>query len=217
IVDKDNNSVGWFLAMNGNSQVELVIDQSTSGTPKRYSSSTISLNSWQHVAVTWDGSAFGSNIHIYINGVAADGSSQDGTGPLLADRSTPLTIGNRPIGNRPIDNARGFAGSLDEVRIYNQVLTTAEIQTIANDTQPPSAPSGLTATAASSSEIDLSWTAGTDNVAIASYLIERCSGASCSNFSQIATSSAISYHDIGLSSSTSYTYRICAIDTAYNY
>src|SRR6185312_6168316 len=161
ILDKDNNNSGWFLAMDGSNQVEFVVDQATSGVPIRYSTSTISLNTWQHIAVTWDGSASGSNVHIYINGVAADGTSQSGTAPMLSDSSSPLTIGNRTV-----DNARGFAGNLDEVRVYNQVLSAAEIQTIASDTQPPGVPGELTATAVSSSEIDLTWTGATDNVAI---------------------------------------------------
>src|SRR5204863_3951029 len=46
------------------------------------------------------------------------------------------------------------------------------------DTQPPTAPTNLTATAASGTQISLAWTAATDNVAVTNYLIERCQGAS---------------------------------------
>src|SRR6185312_11920897 len=52
----------------------------------------------------------------------------------------------------------------------------------APDTQAPTAPSGLGATAVSPSQINLSWTASTDNVGVTSYLIERCTGAGCSSF-----------------------------------
>src|SRR6185503_13907347 len=45
------------------------------------------------------------------------------------------------------------------------------------DTQAPTAPSALVATAASSSAIGLTWTASTDNVGVTNYLIERCQGA----------------------------------------
>ena len=41
--------------------------------------------------------------------------------------------------------------------------------------------------AASSSQINLSWTASTDNVGVTGYLVERCQGAGCTNFAQIAT------------------------------
>src|SRR3989475_12821830 len=44
------------------------------------------------------------------------------------------------------------------------------------DTPPPTAPSNLTATAASSSQINLAWTASSDDVGVAGYLVERCQG-----------------------------------------
>jgi chitodextrinase len=84
------------------------------------------------------------------------------------------------------------------------------------DTQPPTAPSNLTATAASSSRIDLSWTASTDNVGVTSYLVERCQGAGCSTFTQIATTPSPAYGDTGLSASTTYSYRVRASDAAAN-
>jgi chitodextrinase len=84
------------------------------------------------------------------------------------------------------------------------------------DTQAPTTPTGLTATAASSTQINLSWSASTDNVGVTGYRIERCSGASCSTFAQIATSASASYSDTGLTAATAYTYRIRATDAANN-
>ena len=77
---------------------------------------------------------------------------------------------------------------------------TASGTTKTVDTQPPTAPGTLTATAASSAEIDLSWGAATDNVGIANYQIWRCQGPGCSNFSQVGTTSngtTTSYQDTG--------------------
>ena len=54
------------------------------------------------------------------------------------------------------------------------------------DTQPPTAPSNLTATAASTSQINLTWTASTDNVGVSDYFIERCTGAGCTLFFRVA-------------------------------
>jgi chitodextrinase len=80
------------------------------------------------------------------------------------------------------------------------------------DTEPPSAPSGLTATAISSTQIDLAWTAATDNVGVVLYRIERCEGPSCGNFDEIGTSATTAYSDPGRTPSTSYTYRVRAQD-----
>jgi len=84
------------------------------------------------------------------------------------------------------------------------------------DTLPPTAPGNLTVTAISSTQINLSWTASTDNVGVTGYKVERCSGTACSNFVQFATSTTTTYSDTGLTPSTSYSYRVRATDAAGN-
>jgi hypothetical protein len=84
------------------------------------------------------------------------------------------------------------------------------------DTTPPTAPGSLIVTAASTTQINLSWTASTDNVGVTGYKVERCSGAGCSNFTQIATPTTTTYSDTGLTASTSYSYRVRAGDAAGN-
>lgn len=87
------------------------------------------------------------------------------------------------------------------------------------DTQAPTAPGGLTATASSSSQIGLSWTASTDNVGVTGYRIERCSGAGCTSFAQVGTTSganATTFTSTGLTGSTSYSFRVRATDAAGN-
>ena len=85
------------------------------------------------------------------------------------------------------------------------------------DTTPPTNPANLTGTAVSSSQINLSWTASTDNVGVTGYRLEQCQGASCSGFTQIATSAATAFNDAGLTASTSYSYRVRAVDAAGNF
>ena len=79
---------------------------------------------------------------------------------------------------------------------------------------PPAAPTNLTAVTASSSQIDLSWTDNADNET--GFTIERCMGAGCLDFTQIATAGAnvTSYSNTGLAASTSYTYRVRATNSA---
>jgi fibronectin type 3 domain-containing protein len=82
--------------------------------------------------------------------------------------------------------------------------------------QPPTTPSSFTATAASTSQINLSWTASTSSVGMANYIVQRCQGAGCSSFAQIATPTTTTYSDTGLVSNASYSYRVQAKDTAGN-
>jgi len=63
---------------------------------------------------------------------------------------------------------------------------------------------------------NIAWSPSTDNVGVTGYLIERCQGASCSNFVQIATTTGRTYSDVGLTASTSYSYRVRATDGAGN-
>jgi fibronectin type 3 domain-containing protein len=84
------------------------------------------------------------------------------------------------------------------------------------DTTPPTAPSNVTASTAGSAQINLTWTASTDNVGVTGYLVERCQGNGCSNFAQIATPTGATYNDTGLTANTSYSYRVRATDAAGN-
>jgi chitodextrinase len=77
------------------------------------------------------------------------------------------------------------------------------------DTTPPTTPTGLTAAAAGSSGVNLSWSASSDNVAVTGYIVRR-------NGVQIATPVSRSYADTGLSPATTYSYTVAARDAAGN-
>jgi hypothetical protein len=178
-----------------------------------YGLSALALNTWSHLAATYDR----VTLRLYVNGVQV--ASRALTGPI-ATSNNPLQIGGDSI------YGQYFQGLIDEVRVYNRVLSQAEIQTDMNtavgamvavpDTQAPSVPANVTATASSNSQIALNWSASTDNVATTGYLVERCQGSGCSNFVQIGTAAATNYVDSGLLSSTTYAYRIRATDAASN-
>jgi chitodextrinase len=86
-----------------------------------------------------------------------------------------------------------------------------------SDTLLPSAATTLEATGYSNRRIDLTWTAATDNVGVHGYLIERCTGPTCTDFVQIANiHSVTNYHDTGLTAGTAYRYRLRAFDAEGN-
>jgi chitodextrinase len=78
-----------------------------------------------------------------------------------------------------------------------------------SDTTPPTVPAGLTATAVSSSDVDLAWGASTDNVGVTSYSVFR-------DGAKVATVSGLSYRDGGRAAGTSYAYQVAASDAAGN-
>lgn len=76
----------------------------------------------------------------------------------------------------------------------------------APDTTPPTIPSGLAVTAVSSSQINLTWNASSDpESGVANYKVYR-------NGVLIASPTAASYNDSGLSPSTAYTYTVSAVN-----
>lgn len=86
---------------------------------------------------------------------------------------------------------------------------TAELPVPAADIQAPTTPTGLVAMAASTTQINLTWNASTDNKGVAGYKIYR-DGVPIS--SQVGTS----YSDTGMIEGVVYTYNIAAYDVAGN-
>ena len=162
------------------------------------------VSTWSYLTETYDG----STLRLYVNGTQVASTAHTGA---IATSTNPLQIGGDSL------YGQFFAGLIDEVRVYNVALTAAQIQTdeaTPVTSTPPSQPGTLTATAVSSGEVDLSWGASTGSVS--GYLIERCQGAGCSNFTQIAApaGTGTSYKDTSVSPSTSYSYRVRATDAA---
>jgi hypothetical protein len=88
---------------------------------------TVPTGSWQHVALTYDGTA----LRAYLNGTQL-GATQNATIPSV---TVPLQAGAWIFGST---NADFFSGTLDEVRFYNRALSAAEIAAdMASPVVPP--------------------------------------------------------------------------------
>ena len=96
------------------------------------------------------------------------------------------------------------------------VSMSANLTITAPVSQPPTAPGSLTAANTSPGQVNLGWTASIDSLGVTAYLVERCQGAGCTNFGQIATSTGTSFSDTGLTVGTTYLYRVRATDAAGN-
>jgi chitodextrinase len=78
------------------------------------------------------------------------------------------------------------------------------------DTTPPTVPTGVTATATTTTSISLGWTASTDpDSVVAGYNVYR-------GGTKIGTTASPKYTDTGLTANTSYTYSVSAYDGAGN-
>jgi chitodextrinase len=79
------------------------------------------------------------------------------------------------------------------------------------DTQPPTTPTGLSATAFGSSQINLAWTGSTDNVQVSGYRIYRDGGST-----PVAAVTSTSYADTGLAAGSTHSYVVTAVDSSGN-
>ena len=221
IVAKSDSAGGWQFKTSpdtGPHTFGVAVSGSTGAHTQRYSTTVRALNTWYHVAGVYDAAA--GTLSTYVNGVLDNGTLRGSVPASQLNQNVNVNIGRRTGGS-----GYYFNGLIDEVRIYNRALSQAEIQSDMStplgaapppDTVPPTAPSALAATALSSSQINLSWTASTDNVGVTQYRIESCSGAGCSTFTQIGTATGTTFSNTGLSAGTSYSYRVRASDAAGN-
>jgi len=97
--------------------------------------------------------------------------------------------------------------------VENPFVSAIEIKA----TTKPSQPSNILISPVSTTQHNLSWTASIDDVAVARYEIERCQGASCTTFALIAGPTTTSYQDSALTASTTYRYRLRAVDSSGQY
>ena len=88
------------------------------------------------------------------------------------------------------------------------VLKTGE--TPAADTQAPTVPTGLAATAVSGTQVNLAWNASTDNVGVTGYYVYL-------NDQPLATTTALSFSHTGLTAGNTYNYRVSAYDAVPNH
>lgn len=86
-----------------------------------FSKSSVNTGQWTHVAVTWKQSD--GTMQIIING----NLETTGTSKLIENRHAPKTITLGALNTLPIGDGF-FEGILDEVRIWNRVLSTDEIR-----------------------------------------------------------------------------------------
>ena len=89
------------------------------------SSSPITVGKWHHVAVTLEE---GGSVQFYIDGFPAGAAAQTTDFGILNDE--PVRIGSRK------DGYSFFNGQVDDVRIYDRVLTAEQMEGLYNGIEP---------------------------------------------------------------------------------
>ena len=158
------------------------------------SSVNINDNTWHHVAATRNNTS--GAMAVYVDGILR-GSGTGATGSRTFPPS--LRIGSLQTANNFLN------GTLDDVRLYDRILTVGEI---AGLVAPPAAPTNLVATIGDAS-VALSWFASSN---AASYYVKR-SLTSGSGYTSVATNTSLTVTNTGLSNGTLYYFVVSAVNT----
>lgn len=180
-----------------------------------------SRSNFSNYGSTVDIAAPGSDILSTTEGTYKKHSGTSMASPHVAAGAAVLLGKNSALTNAQLreilvstgDPASGFSNSsvkrMNLVKALAAVESHAPSQPTPADSESPSTPSGLKALAASSTQVQLSWNASTDNLAVTGYRVYR-------NGEAIGTTSGTTYADEGLKPGTAYSYAVEAFDAAGN-
>ena len=117
IVNKEDAAwAGYMMRCGASGQLNFAIGNGVNWYETNSPANVLGLNTWQHVAATYDG-AF---VRLYVDGLEV--TSMAYTIPI-AHANNPLVLGDWSIGT----NHRYFNGIMDEVRVWNITLSAATI------------------------------------------------------------------------------------------
>ena len=169
----------------------------------RSNTNVFDFGTWNHLAITVDRST--GQARIFYNGTDVTAESGVHTGFKNND---VIRLG------RMTNNAYAMGGALDDIRIYNRVLSQSEIAAVMSGVVPPTlnAPSSLNASL-SGSDVQLTWTDNSSDED--GFYLER-SLSETSGFSVIQTlaANATTFTDNTVVEGTRYYYRVKAFNSS---
>ena len=145
--------------------------------------------------LSWN--AASDNVGVTGYNLYRDGVLTATLGPVTSHADTGLLPGTYSYEVRAVD----AAGNVSQPSNTDSATVT--------DGQRPTAPGNLTATAVSSSRIDLAWNAATDNVAVTGYEVWR-------DGALLTTVGAVTTYSDGVLAPSTHTYEVRALDAAGN-
>jgi len=170
---------------------------------------------WHHIAATNDEGASIDEITFYVDGQLDGQSGVGGTG-VLNTASTTVVLGNS--GHAPA--TYGFDGAMDEVRLYDRVLTADEIALLAFRPKA-SGPSPADGTILDGTSADLSWSPGEAAVSHSVYFGESFADVSAGQVEAVSTTETsldtrlMPAYAEGLTPGQTYYWRVDAVNEAH--
>jgi len=121
IANRSPTDVRWSVHMTNTFGVNQIGIYNGSGYDSVLLSTALSSSSWYHVSLVTDAAASGDTTAVYVDG--------NYKGKFSLGYNTATTGDNLTIGGNGADLNENFVGGIDEVRLWNQPLTPAQIAT----------------------------------------------------------------------------------------
>lgn len=117
-------SSGAYLVYSQNGRIYVDINEWVSSERVYTSSSVLTANEWNHVAVVYDGDLATGKVKIYVGGAAASTGGTE-TDTSIGNGAQPLCIGAFN------DRNESFDGEIDDVKIWKRALSSGEVAILA--------------------------------------------------------------------------------------
>ena len=122
--DRDSSAKGFSLRFSNDNRLFFTIWDAAGANHSLSGITQLNLDQWYHVAATFDGSV----MRVYVDGLLDRSTNYSGT--IGTPSSFDTALGG--MGYKP--NTYNFTGSLDEVRVYDEVLDQTALQSIMAET-----------------------------------------------------------------------------------
>lgn len=119
---EDGSGYVWNVFTNGGALLQFQVEGFSGGPNwgQWDASGALTQNAWNHIIISYDRASPGTPPSIYVNGQLRSLSQVSAPAGANTATSKPLIIGNRHNGAAP------FNGYIDDVRLYNRILSPTE-------------------------------------------------------------------------------------------
>ena len=107
----------WGISVDENGALQVRIGTTGGFDWRTTANDAVSVGRWHHVAGTYDG----TTMRAYVDGELIDSWTHNYGGDLDVQATRTVSLGDSPTGSRPL------YGKLDDARVYDRVLSDAEI------------------------------------------------------------------------------------------
>lgn len=128
-MENSGNFRGYSFGLTNstNGRLNMVIRNTTTNYLSVNGSTKVNDNQWHHVTATYDGSNLAAGVKMYVDGnLETNTNLNDALGTNTIINTQSFNIGSRASGGVP------FKGAIDDVRVYNDILSNSEAMTLAN-------------------------------------------------------------------------------------